>query len=187
MTQSLRAKLATALIGGVIAAGVSGPALAASVADTLTSDPQFSALTDFVMRGNMLSTLKGSTPVTVFAPTNQAFDNAPTIGVLQRNSAQQMPNITGMTDLVREHVVEGLHPLSEFQGQRVQLSDANGTKLVVDGTSGGQITVATQPSLVGGTNSTGTGMNAPRVATVIGQPIIADNGVIYPINNVLLQ
>ena len=153
----------------------------------LTSDPQFSALTDFVVRGNMLATLRGSSPMTVFAPTNGAFQKVPAIGVFERKSSAQMPDITGMTDVVREHVVAGMHPAAEFLGQRVQLTDARGSTLMVDGSSGTGITVTTQPALAGGTNSTGTGFSTPRVAMVIGQPIIADNGVIYPVDNVLVQ
>jgi uncharacterized surface protein with fasciclin (FAS1) repeats len=168
-------------------AATATPSLAASVGDIITADPRFSALTDYIMRGNMLSTLKGSTQLTVFAPVNDAFNKAPTVGVLQRSGAAQMPNLTGMTDLVREHVVAGAHPPAEFIGQRVLIADASGTTLVVDGSAAGAITVQTQPSVAFGTNSTGTGFNAQRVATVIGQPIMADNGVIYPIDNVLLQ
>jgi uncharacterized surface protein with fasciclin (FAS1) repeats len=89
-----------------------GAAHAASVGDTITADPRFSALADYVMRGNMMDTLKSATPVTLFAPVNEAFDKAPAIGVLQRQSSAKMPDITGMTDLVREHVVAGAHRAS---------------------------------------------------------------------------
>jgi hypothetical protein len=64
--------------------------------------------------------------------------------------------------------------------------DSGGTNLIVDG-SGSAIVITTQPVLAGGANSTSTGYSAQRTARVVGQPLIADNGVIYPIDNLLLQ
>lgn len=61
-----------------------------SVADTLARDPQLSTLNGLVQKAGLVDTLKGAGPVTVFAPTNEAFKAVPakTLDELAANPAR---------------------------------------------------------------------------------------------------
>ena len=44
-----------------------------NIIDTAVGDPQFSTLVTAIKTANLVDTLSGAGPFTVFAPTNEAF------------------------------------------------------------------------------------------------------------------
>jgi uncharacterized surface protein with fasciclin (FAS1) repeats len=65
-------------IVAVLAACASQPmSTPVSVADTIARDPQLSTLNGLVQQAGLGETLKGPGPLTVFAPTNDAFKAVP--------------------------------------------------------------------------------------------------------------
>ena len=75
MTRRLLALIPAALL---LAACASQPGSSpASVADTIARDPQLSTLNGLVQQAGLADTLKAAGPVTLFAPTNDAFKAVP--------------------------------------------------------------------------------------------------------------
>lgn len=49
-----------------------------NIIDTAVDDPQFSMLVTAIKTANLVNTLSGAGPFTVFAPTNEAFNQTTT-------------------------------------------------------------------------------------------------------------
>jgi uncharacterized surface protein with fasciclin (FAS1) repeats len=80
---------ATLLAAAALALPATSAAAERTIAETAASDPQFSTLVSLVQRAGLADELSGETKLTVFAPTNAAFDRVPaaTLRKLQRNRA----------------------------------------------------------------------------------------------------
>lgn len=68
------------LIAAAVTASLSGCATQPSpmsVADTIAAKPELSTLSSLVVKAGLTDTLKGTGPLTVFAPTNAAFAKVP--------------------------------------------------------------------------------------------------------------
>ena len=75
---SLFTKHRTLLVAAVVAlSGCATQSAPVSVADTIATNAQLSTLNSLVAKAGLTSTLKGSGPFTVFAPTNEAFAKVP--------------------------------------------------------------------------------------------------------------
>lgn len=65
-------------LAALLAACATSPArMPATVADAVAHDPQLSTLHSLVSQAGLADTLKGAGPVTLFAPTNDAFKTLP--------------------------------------------------------------------------------------------------------------
>ena len=62
----------------------------ASIADTISANPQLSTLSSLIVTTGLTETLKGMGPFTVFAPSNEAFSKVPTktMDALSKDPAQ---------------------------------------------------------------------------------------------------
>ena len=144
---------------------------------------------ELVQGASLTDALKTASQITVFAPTDAAFTRVP--DTMLRDIAPQAGNRQPNQDpqklqaLIRIHLLSSVYPPNSFIGQRVTVRDEAGTTLIVDGTQSGRIMITTVPANVGGPNVAGA--TTPREAQVTGQVIAADNGLIYPIDNVLIQ
>ncbi len=153
------------LAGTVVALAVSfvavSPALAKSVdiVDTAVAAGQFKTLATALGAADLITTLKGKGPFTVFAPTDEAFAKLPpgTLDALLKDKAK-------LTAVLTYHVVAGKVLAKDV----VKLTSA---KTVQGGTvkiavTGGKVTV--------------------DAANVVKTDIQASNGVIHVIDSVLL-
>jgi uncharacterized surface protein with fasciclin (FAS1) repeats len=141
-----------------------------NIVETAQANPNFTYLVAAVVRAsagstNVAEVLSGSGPFTVFAPTNQAFISAgfPTIESIQA------ANPATLTKILTYHVIAG----------RVLSSD------LVEGATpstvnGGTVTI----TLAGGAKVKG--LNNPGASTIAPANLIANNGVIHVIDQVLL-
>ena len=131
----------------------------ADIVDTAVNAGSFSTLVAAIKAANLVDTLKGAGPFTVFAPTDEAFAKLPegTVDAL-------LKDIPKLTKVLTYHVVSGkvmaadvvkLKSATTVEGSDVKIDASNGSVKVNDAT------VAT-----------------PDVAT--------DNGVIHIIDTVLL-
>jgi transforming growth factor-beta-induced protein len=93
----------------------------------------FSTLVTAVQAANLVDTLKGAGPFTVFAPTDDAFNALPT-GVLD----DLLGNMTALTEVLTYHVVAGkymaadvvaLTSLPTVQGGNLTITIPNGVKI----------------------------------------------------------
>ncbi|MBW4666107.1 MAG: fasciclin domain-containing protein [Cyanomargarita calcarea GSE-NOS-MK-12-04C] len=130
----------------------------ADIIDTAVKAGSFGTLVAAIKAANLVDTLKGAGPFTVFAPTDEAFAKLPagTVDAL-------LKDIPKLTKILTYHVVSGkvmasdvvkLKSATTVQGSDVKIDASNGVKI-------NDSTVAT-----------------PDVA--------ADNGVIHVIDTVLM-
>lgn len=70
--------LLLAPLAALVAACATGPAATpVSVADTIAREPELSTLNTLVQQAGLVDTFKAPGPITVFAPTNEAFKSVP--------------------------------------------------------------------------------------------------------------
>lgn len=150
----------------VTAPGSSGPATTgpafASVGAVLDGDPQFGSLARLVGESDLSATLAdpAGAPVTVFAPTDAAFDALPAgvVGQLDEDAALRAV-------LTRRHVVDqrlDAAALAALDGSSVTNIDGADLAVAVDGTV---VTIDGVP---------------------VGSPIETANGIVYALDQVLV-
>ncbi len=137
---------------------------AGNIVEVAAANPNFTYLVAAVQKAGLVNALAGAGPLTVFAPTNQAFIDAgfPTIASIQAAPA------SALIPILTYHVFAG----------RVFSSDlSNGQMFTM--LSGGMTTI----SLTNGAQIDGAG-SAP--SNIIQADIMATNGVIHVLDRVLL-
>ncbi len=138
-----------------------------------SANADFSTLVAAVGAANLVETLSGEGPFTVFAPTNTAFNKLPA-GTVE--SLLKPESLGKLTSVLTYHVVAG-----KFEATAViEAINANNGKFEVTTVQGGKITL----SLVGG-NVVLTDANG-GVATVVIADVKASNGVIHAIDSVIM-
>jgi uncharacterized surface protein with fasciclin (FAS1) repeats len=149
-----------ALLGGVLALSLTPAASAADIVDTAIAG-KFQTLVAAVKAADLVDTLKGPGPFTVFAPTDAAFAKLPP-GTLE--SLLKPENKTKLQSILTYHVVAG----------KVMSQDV--AKLTTAQTvEGSSVTVKTMNGAVMINN-----------ARVVKADITASNGVIHVIDTVIL-
>lgn len=135
------------------------------LAVTAQNNDDLSFLVAAATRANLVNTLAGTDSLTVFAPTNAAFQAAgyPTIESIQN------ADMTALANILQYHIVSG----RAYSGNLFDNTDL----MTI---SGETIRVETE----GGISITGKGNAAP--SNVIMSDITADNGVVHVIDRVLL-
>ncbi|MBP2706861.1 fasciclin domain-containing protein [Microbispora sp. RL4-1S] len=109
----------------------SGPGSAAEVAKqpvatALASIPSLSTLAKAVKKAGLVETLNAADGITVFAPTNEAFDKIP-----KKKLDQVLADRKALTTLLSYHVVKGRKSPSDLQSGKV--SSLQGSDLTVSG------------------------------------------------------
>ena len=138
-----------------------------TVVDIAAGNDNFSSLVAALTKVNLVSTLKGSGPFTVFAPTNDAFAEALT--VLGFSELSDVPNDV-LTDILLYHVVSG----------KVESTDlSTGYITTLNSTGPGN----DSPSLLVDVSS---GVKLNGNTSVTTADLEADNGVVHVIDKVLL-
>merc|ERR1711935_1325687 len=133
-----------------------------TIAELVVGNPNFSTLLAAVKAADLVETLSGEGPFTVFAPTNSAFEKIPAdalSGLLADKEA--------LTAVLLRHVVPG----AALQGKNIP---PGATKLE---TAGGEEITVTRDNYIHITSSAGT-------ADVVLFDVIASNGVVHAVNSV---
>ena len=134
---------------------------ALDIVDTAASAGQFNTLVAAVEAADLVTTLKGDGPFTVFAPTDEAFAALPE-GTVE--NLLKPENKDQLVAVLTYHVVSG----------KIMSSDIAGTATMVESLQGSELDVnATDRVTVDG-------------ATVVTADIETDNGVIHVIDRVVL-
>jgi uncharacterized surface protein with fasciclin (FAS1) repeats len=130
------------------------------VAIASTND-QFSTLVSALTAADLVDTLQGPGPFTVFAPSNAAFDRLPagTVDTLLLPENQDQ-----LIEVLTYHVVPGRITSDQLSGEVQTVETVQGGTVTIDGTSG--VTV--------------------DGANVTAADIVASNGVIHRIDEVLM-
>jgi uncharacterized surface protein with fasciclin (FAS1) repeats len=186
-------------LGSLAAGSLAAPAALraqslTNIADTMAGDTRFTRFLDIITRATLVEDFKEAGPITVFAPVDQAFLNAPA-GILQDllQIGQSRGGQTGgdasernrWVALINYHVVPGVFEPSQISGADRRLRTKNGADIQISGSPGSmQISNPAPAQQVGGFGAFGAQANATP-ASVLGQPTRATNGIIYPINQIL--
>lgn len=137
-----------------------------TIVDVASSDDNYSTLVAALQKADLASTLQGDGPFTVFAPTNEAFNN-----LLQELGASSLDDLTAdqLEPILLYHVVSG----------KVMSTDlANGyVKSLSPGPGNTQADILV---------NTDNGVSLNSSSSVTAADVEADNGVIHQIDEVLL-
>lgn len=137
-----------------------------TISEVITSNSSFSTLATALQSADLIGTLDGDGPYTVFAPRNSAFDALPA-GALDD---LLLPENRGALEAVLgAHVVQGTFLAADFVNKTTEITTLDGTNFTVSGFDGVTISGA-----AGGTVS------------VVQPDVMARNGVIHVIDGVLL-
>ncbi|MEM7644205.1 MAG: fasciclin domain-containing protein [Pseudomonadota bacterium] len=144
--------------------GLAAPSLAQSgdIVDVAVGAGTFTTLVAAVQAAGLVDALKAPGPLTVFAPTDDAFAALPA-GTVE--SLLEPGNRDQLVNILTYHVAGNSYPASQILGNRGTIPTLQGSNLIVDGTGSGVT--------VGGAN-------------VITPDVVATNGVIHVIDAVLL-
>jgi uncharacterized surface protein with fasciclin (FAS1) repeats len=131
------------------------------------SDPDLSILVEAVVSADLVATLKGSGPFTVFAPVNAAF--AALLGELGLTKAQLLADKALLNQVLTYHVLAGKVERAQIPGGKA-ITTVQGGIFKID-TAGGTATITD-------------GRN--RTAGILVADRQASNGVLHTIDRVLL-
>ncbi len=152
-----------------IAAAVSAPlafgtaaAHAANIVETAQQAGDFNTLVMLIETAGLADVLSGEGPFTVFAPTDAAFAALPEETL---TALQQPENRDQLVAILTYHVVPGEVPSSAAAGTTAEIETVQGDTVMVDGTGDG-VTV--------------------DGATVVAADVMADNGIIHVIDQVIM-
>ena len=134
---------------------------AQDIVDTAIAAGQFNTLVAAVQAADLVDTLKGDGPFTVFAPTDDAFAALP-MGTVE--DLLKPENKAQLVAVLTYHVVPGKIMSSDIAGKTMDLATVQGGELSVDATDGVKV----------------------DNATVVAADIETSNGVIHVIDQVVL-
>ncbi|MEM0929408.1 MAG: fasciclin domain-containing protein [Pseudomonadota bacterium] len=146
---------------------------APTIVGVAAGNDDFSTLVAAVTAADLVETLSGDGPFTVFAPTNDAFDALPD-GTVEMLLEEE--NAPALRSVLTYHVVAGKVKAADL----VALIRENGGSAVVETAAGVTFTAAIVDGDVTLTDRTG---NAIKVLST---DVAASNGVIHVIDGVLL-
>jgi len=135
-----------------------------TIVDIAVGDAQFSTLVSALQRTNLVSTLQGDGPFTVFAPTNDAFA---ALGVDLASISDD-----ALTEILLYHVLGAEVKSTDLADGQTYASTAAAT-----GPGGNALSMLVEKS--------GSGVIVNNSATVTTADVSADNGVIHIVNNVI--
>ena len=144
-----------------------------NIVETAVSNDSFSTLVTAVQAADLVDALSSDGPFTVFAPTNDAFNNLPD-GTL--STLLQPENQETLQSILTYHVVAG-----QFMAEDVvQAINGNGGQFTVETLQGGELTLKLWEGNVYVKDTSG------NKAQIIITDVETSNGVIHAINNVVL-
>lgn len=150
-----------ALFASAVSAGNHGQYQTKDIVETAVGAGSFNTLVAALQAADLVDTLKGDGPFTVFAPTDAAFAALPE-GTLE--SLLQPENKATLQGILLYHVLSGQVMSADIAGQTLSPTTVQGTTVAIDATDGVKV------------NS----------ANVVTADIKTSNGVIHVIDAVIL-
>ncbi|OBX26585.1 beta-Ig-H3/fasciclin [Gelidibacter algens] len=144
-----------------------------NIVEVAVGNENFTTLVAAVKAADLVETLSGTGPFTVFAPTNDAFAKLPegTVETLLKPE-----NKSKLSGILTYHVVSG-----KFEAAAViDAIKKNNGKFTVDTVNGGAITLSLNGDKVMLTDANG------GTSTVVMADVAASNGVIHAIDSVVM-
>lgn len=157
----------------VLSFATSSFAQAKTIVGVASGNDNFSTLVTAVQAADLVETLNGEGPFTVFAPTNEAFDKLPegtVAGLLKPESKD------ALTGVLTYHVVAG-----EYDAAAVMKAiEGNNGSFAAKTVQGGQIVLSLKDGKVLLTDEKG------NSSTVVMADVDASNGIIHAIDSVVM-
>lgn len=153
-----------------------------TIVDAIKSNPNFTFLLAAVTRANLVTALSGAGPLTVFAPTDDAFKTtSPYKTIAQINAAAP----ADLAAILQYHVASGRIFTTNFVPEAYPVT--GGIVVSNDAAKPGKITTLAGGAInvSGDLKLTGPG-NGTDAASIIKANIITSNGVVQTIDRVLL-
>ena len=144
-----------------------------NIVETAVSNENFSTLVAAVQAGELVDALSSEGPLTVFAPTNDGFNNLPE-GTLE--TLLKPENKETLQSILKYHVVSGTFMANDV----VNAIQSNGGQFTVQTLQGNELTLKLWEGDVYVKDAKG------NKAKVIITDVETSNGVIHAINNVVL-
>jgi uncharacterized surface protein with fasciclin (FAS1) repeats len=162
-----------------------------TLADTMAGDSRFARFLDLISRGGMVEDFRSAEPMTVFAPTDAAFFGAPAnllqqlVGTNSSGGSQESVDRQRLGALINYHIVPGAFRASELMGSDRRLRTRNGADVAITGNAEGVMLQNPAPAQqMGGFGAAGANVSS-RPARVVQADIVASNGVIHAIDQVI--
>lgn len=168
--------LSSAALALTVAAGVSfasTDAKAANLAETAAAAGSFQTLIAAATAAGAVPYLTGDQPYTVFAPTDEAFAKLPAGTV---DNLLLPENRATLRKIIALHIVPGTIPSSAVLGEQVAPITMALDYIYINGVTDNGVFIDTEAA----------DYPSPNSAQVIQPDVMADNGVIHVIDNVLL-
>jgi uncharacterized surface protein with fasciclin (FAS1) repeats len=137
-----------------------------NIVQTAITTPDLSTLVSALTAADLVATLEGTGPFTVFAPTNEAFAKLPQEAI---DSLLMPENKSVLSGILTYHVVSGIYNSSDLSDEEV-LTTVQGETLTVKITDG-------KVMIVDGKDNS---------AEVITADLVQSNGVVHLIDTVLM-
>jgi len=156
--------------------GVDPAALLAApdIVGVASGDDQFSTLVSAVQAAELVETLQGEGPFTVFAPNNAAFEQLPE-GTLETLLEEE--NKDQLKGILTYHVVAGKVDAATLTEA---IQNAEGGEYTITTVNGGELTASVQDGNVVLADAQG------NTSTVIATDVEASNGVVHVIDTVVM-
>jgi len=161
-----------------------------NVVDTMAGDGRFNRFLELIGRAGGTDQLRGAGPMTVFAPTDAAFDGPGGLRTQELLSEGGTGNLSSSPDPVRLRAFVEFYVLAGQAMRAAQFTGDQQVKTVSGGvlrinTAGGKVAIS-NANLSSAPKSFGAGgINVEPPAALSGPEIIATNGVIHPITQIL--
>jgi uncharacterized surface protein with fasciclin (FAS1) repeats len=149
------------------------PAADGTVVAVAQSNPDFSTLVSAVQAAELVDTLNGAGPFTVFAPTNAAFEKIPADTL---NGLLQPEQRDALTSVLTYHVVAGQVDAAALT-QQIEEGGGSATLTTVQG---GTLTARVVDGTVTLTDEAG------NTSQVVMADVAASNGIIHAIDTVVM-
>lgn len=133
-----------------------------TIAEVVAEDPRFSLLAHSASQAGMLETLEGEGPITLFAPTDAAWN-----AIGQERLEPYMRDPARLVSLLERHVVVGPVALTDRTEREIEVETLAGETITVD--------FGREPAEVG------------ENARVVEADMQASNGVVHAIDDVLID
>ncbi len=144
------------------------------IIDNAVNSKDHTTLVAAVKAGDLVQTLKGKGPFTVFAPTNDAFENLPAGTV---DTLLKPENKSTLVKILTYHVVPGAF---DYESIKKAIQAGNGMAELKTA-SGGKLT-----AMMNGSHNIVLKDEKGSVSTISTYDVYQSNGVIHVINSVIL-
>jgi uncharacterized surface protein with fasciclin (FAS1) repeats len=168
------------------AVAVTSPQREQTIGEALRNDPRFSDYVDVVELAGLGHQLTDARDLTVFAPTNDAFERSDPswrVHATPETASNGGAGAQRRQAILEQSGLQGVHPVADFAGRLQDVRAIDGRIFHVDGRVAGVITITTgDPQTLMGAKKT-----TLRVATAELPPIKVKDGLIYPVDTILVS